>query len=130
MVHVPLLNLRELTLSSGTEFESGIYQDEQRQPGPNMDHRDAVHTHFDMGTCCEPSPQHGPDPKCWRIWGAASNPCGHVALFTAGSPACLYEFLCLHRPLLAPPFSPITSHLVYARSTPLSQAHGVLQATL
>jgi hypothetical protein len=49
MVHVPFLNVRELTLSSRTLFESAFYQDEQWQPVPNMDHRDEVHTCPELG---------------------------------------------------------------------------------
>jgi hypothetical protein len=49
MVHVPLLNIRERTLSSRTMFESAIYQEDQWHPGPNMDHRNEVHTRSDQG---------------------------------------------------------------------------------
>jgi hypothetical protein len=50
MVHVPLLNVRELPLSSRTVFESALYQDKPWQPGPNVDHQDEVHTHSELGT--------------------------------------------------------------------------------
>jgi hypothetical protein len=49
MDQVPLLNLREPHLPSGTEFESAIYQGEQYQPVPKMDPRDRVRTYPDLG---------------------------------------------------------------------------------
>ena len=49
MDQVPLLNLGNQCLPSGTEFESAIYQGEQYQLVPKMDPRDRVRTCPDLG---------------------------------------------------------------------------------
>ena len=51
MVHVPLLNVRELPLVEPDLVRKCLYQGKDRQPGPNMDHRYEVQTHFDLRTC-------------------------------------------------------------------------------
>ena len=97
MDHVPLLNLRELALSSRTMFESALYQDKPWQPGPSMDYRDEVHTRSELGTCFQPVPE-GSDKTLWvGYMGGGSNPYGLVGILTPDSPACLYGFGCLHR---------------------------------
>jgi hypothetical protein len=49
MDQVPLLNLGNQCLPSGTEFESAIYQGEQRQLSPDTYPQDRVRTCPDLG---------------------------------------------------------------------------------
>jgi hypothetical protein len=99
MDQVPLLNLGNQRLPSGTEFESAIYRGEQRQLSPDTYPQDRVRTCPDLGELVANPflPSLYPEPTrvmyLLDIPRGGSNPYGRVANLTPATARILYGFI-------------------------------------